>query len=77
MLDARSGVECDVAWGGSSHDPANAPGPSFFEKMFPGTFIPLTKFLKVRGRCILRSYFSGNFPAAKEFFRKVVRGVLC
>ncbi|CAN0464871.1 unnamed protein product, partial [Laminaria digitata] len=53
MLDARSGVECDVSWAGTEEgdgryvDPASAPGPSFFAEMFPGTFRPLTKFLKV------------------------------
>ena len=53
MLDARSGVECDVGWAGSKEgdrryaDPASAPGPSFFAEMFPGTFRPLMKFLKV------------------------------
>ena len=56
MLDARSGVECDVGWAGGEEgdsgyvDPASAPGPSFFAEMFPGTFRPLMKFLKVRSR---------------------------
>eukprot|EP00752_Nemacystus_decipiens_P009476 g8472.t1 len=49
MLDARGGVECDVGWGGGDglDDPADAPGPAYFADMFPGTFRPLTLFLKV------------------------------
>ena len=49
MLDARGGVECDVGWGGDDgrDDPADAPGPTYFADMFPGTFRPLALFLKV------------------------------
>lgn len=56
MLDARSGVECDVGWAGDGmkgdcwDDPADAPGPAFFAKMFPRTFRPLAKFLKACDR---------------------------
>ncbi|CAM9952540.1 unnamed protein product [Pylaiella littoralis] len=53
MLDASTGVDCDVGWAGDGEggdcweDPADAPGPAHFARMFPGTFRPLTSFLKV------------------------------
>ncbi|CBN79338.1 conserved unknown protein [Ectocarpus siliculosus] len=53
MLDARGGVDCDVSWAGDGgggdcwEDPAEAPGPTYFAKMFPGTFRPLALILKV------------------------------
>ncbi|CAM9748640.1 unnamed protein product [Ectocarpus sp. 12 AP-2014] len=53
MLDARGGVDCDVSWAGDGgggdcwEDPAEAPGPAYFAKMFPGTFRPLALILKV------------------------------